>query len=517
MAAPVYTSDLTTILLDMSSTTGWSALGGGSAGLTAPETDYYVQGSNCISKIAWAAATKGMIYNNGAGVTIPSGAALWMWTTHLTPNSLAAEASGGIQVLIGSSASAFKQWYVRGSDTIYYGAPWICAIVDPTITQDATTGSPTATLQYFGAQANLPTTGPSRGYPFGIDAFRYGRTYTFTNGESGNYATFSGALAYNDDISRRYGHLQQGDGIYIARGKLQLGSSGSSVNFVDSNKSILFDRLTKVSSGFNEIEVAGSSSVVSMTGCTISQLLGSPQTATRVKWTTSNDPTVTLTSCVFIDAGTFGFASNTTVTGTTFRRCNQITQNSSTISSCIVDKSNQSVALLSNNPQSISGTTFISAGTGHAIQITTPGTYTFSGNKFSGYGASGTANAAIYNNSGGAVTLNISGGGDTPTVLNGSGASTTVNNTVTLTLTGIKSGSEVRILSSGTATDLAGEETNTTGSFQYSYTYSAGTFIDIVIHHVTDYKYFRIDAYELQSSNASIPISQIPERNYSNP
>ena len=37
-------------------------------------------------------------------------------------------------------------------------------------------------------------------------------------------------------------------------------------------------------------------------------------------------------------------------------------------------------------------------------------------------GADGTTDAAIYNNSGGAITLNISGGGDTPTVRNGASA-----------------------------------------------------------------------------------------------
>ncbi len=76
-----------------------------------------------------------------------------------------------------------------------------------------------------------------------------------------------------------------------------------------------------------------------------------------------------------------------------------------------------------------------SATAGHAIRITTPGTYSFSGNTFTSFGATGTTSAAIYNDSGGAVVLNITGGGGTPTYRNGAGASTTVNNAVTLSVT----------------------------------------------------------------------------------
>jgi len=43
--------------------------------------------------------------------------------------------------------------------------------------------------------------------------------------------------------------------------------------------------------------------------------------------------------------------------------------------------------------------------------------------------------AAIYNNSGGAVTLNILDNGTVPSIRNGSGSSTTVNNNITLTIT----------------------------------------------------------------------------------
>ncbi len=52
------------------------------------------------------------------------------------------------------------------------------------------------------------------------------------------------------------------------------------------------------------------------------------------------------------------------------------------------------------------------------------------------------AGAAIYNNSGGAVTLNISAGGTTPSIRESNGSSTTINNSVTLEVNGVKTGSE---------------------------------------------------------------------------
>jgi hypothetical protein len=124
--------------------------------------------------------------------------------------------------------------------------------------------------------------------------------------------------------------------------------------------------------------------------------------------------------------------STVSLSEASFVNCPTFTQNNAALAACNFD----GTLVTSDNPADLSDCSFTSSGTGHGIEITTPGTYTFSGNTFSGYGADGTTDAAIYNNSGGAVTLNITGGGSTPTVRNGAGASTTlVINPVTLTIT----------------------------------------------------------------------------------
>ena len=120
MAVPSYTSDLTDIYAGAGSTSGWTALGGGASGLNA-ETDYFIQGTGCTSKNAFASSTRGMIYDAGSGVTIPSNGAVLLWQTHQTANSLDTQANGGWQTLIGSSTTAYKHYYVGNfNDTFIY-------------------------------------------------------------------------------------------------------------------------------------------------------------------------------------------------------------------------------------------------------------------------------------------------------------------------------------------------------------------------------------------------------------
>lgn len=167
------------------------------------------------------------------------------------------------------------------------------------------------------------------------------------------------------------------------------------------------------------------------------------------------------------------------------------------------------------DPSIFSYSSFTGSGTsGHAIRITSPGTYTLTGNTFTGFGANGTNSAAIFNDSGGAVTLNIGGGGSTPTVRNGTGASTTVVNSRTLTLTGLVSGSDIVINSSDTNTNLIDVDAH--ASTTYAYTYSAaaaGSSIDIKIM-LAGYMPYQVYDYILGSTDASLPIAQVIDRTY---
>lgn len=155
---------------------------------------------------------------------------------------------------------------------------------------------------------------------------------------------------------------------------------------------------------------------------------------------------VSLARPITIDGMTINNYSSLDLSGATFTNGNIVnppsTNNSLTVSTSSTisnTKINASTVapgnyLCSTSTPSVFQYCSFTGGGGHAIRITSPGTYTFTGNKFTNFGGDGTNGAAIFNDSGGLVTLNIVGGGDTPTVRNGTGASTVVNNSITITV-----------------------------------------------------------------------------------
>lgn len=517
MAAPVYASDLTDIFTD-GTTTGWTALGGGAAGLN-QETDYFIQNTSCLSKNAWASATKGMIYNATAQ-TVAAGDVLFVWMTHQTANSLDTEANGGIRFLIGSGTGDYYEYYVSGKDIIVYDDRWVCFVIDPrtgTVAADVTTGTPTATTSHFGGLAKM-VGGPSKGSPFAIDAIRHGRAFTYTLGDLGNgYATFDGGATYNDAIARVFGQIQLSGGVYKIQGLQELGTSATVVDFRDTDRNIVIARTTKTASIFNGFEVNNASSRVDWTRINIIAL----GTQSKGYFEAIDNADINFETCVFTDMSTWKFLSNSTIDNTTFRRCELITQGGAAFDSCIIDDTADTVkAMIASNPANISNSTFISGGTGHAIEIDTTGTYAMDGNVFTGYAATdgSTGDEVIYNNSGGLVTLNITNG-LSPTIRNGAGATTVVNNNVAVTFDGMKDLTEVRIYTAGTSTELAGIENATAGTTDdrsFLASIGAGVSVDYVLHSVL-YETIRVESFTWPSTAATLPVQQRFDRNNDNP
>lgn len=214
-----------------------------------------------------------------------------------------------------------------------------------------------------------------------------------------------------------------------------------------------------------------------------------------------------------IGAGDVQLRNVTIFDNVSFASCGLIVQNSATLTNCAINNSVTASAMMCNDPSKISDTTFTSRGTGHAIEITTPGTYQFSGNQFVGYGSTGTTDAAVYNNSGGTVTLNIVNAGDTPSYRNGAGATTVINNNVSITLTGLKNPTEVRVFLAGTATAVDGQENVTTGTFTFSV--GSSVLVDISILSL-GYQNQRILGYS-STVDATLPVTQQLDRQFANP
>jgi len=441
MAVAIYTSDLTTLIPDdVTSTNNWAALGGGASGLNIEE-DYFIQGSNCMSKNAFASSTKGMVEDTtNTSLTTGTLDAVYLWVTHTTPGSLDTKANGGISIKMGTASNSLNDYYYAGSDTIDYGAPWICAVIDPENTT-ATVGSIAGNvMDTYGAVAKL-IGGPTKGAPFGIDAIRQGRSYEVTAGDAGTPATFSGAAAKNDLQANRYGQFQGLPGIsgaYAMQCLFSMGTASTAAYFKDANSTISLNALDFVDSAFQLFEVVNSSTVVIWDNISISAV----GTNTRGDFIVTSSSSVDLTTCTFNDMGIFTFDANTTSDGCTFRRTQLITQGGSTLTNCTITDSVVASALSVSNIDLVTGCTFNSDGTGHAVDLGTIAasvTKTWD-NTDVGYagtdGSTGNETILVSVATSQTLTINVASGATTPTVYNtGAGTVSVVSGQVTLTIT----------------------------------------------------------------------------------
>lgn len=424
MAVSTYSTNMTDLFVGAGDSANATAIGGGPAGLN-DETDYFIQGTGMISKNAFASSKRGMIYNTGAdrASLIGTDGAFLMWTTHATPNSLATMANGGIDMIIGSGTGDYKHWYVGGSDTIEFMG-WVLAAVNPSETTDeADTGTPTAVEQYVGVLFDLPSGGPTKGAPNALDAIRAGRCdIIYELGTSTDPdASFDLAVQQRGGVTDRWGLIQLVNGSYFLSGLHQLGSSTNVVNFTDSNKSLFWRDHPAVTAPFNTVEIQNASSVISLTSISW-KALGTKSPGT---WVTTDNATVTLTACSFIDWGDFGFDTNTTVDGTTFLNCGQITHGGATMNGSIVSgyegTANTSALIynVASDPNGKMDGMSFTKGTAatHAIEFgtTSPLSMTLTDVDFSGYNAAnGQNDSAIHiKRTSGTVNITISGGSGT--------------------------------------------------------------------------------------------------------
>jgi len=405
MAISTYSTNMTDLLVGTGDAVNTTAVGTGQAGIN-DETDYFIQGTGCTSKNAFASAKKGMIWNSSSdrASLIGTDGAFLVWCTHATPNSLDVISNGGIDLIIGSSISAYKHWYVGGSDTIAFMG-WILAAVNPSETTDeADTGSPSSVEQYIGILWDLPSGGPTKGAPNAMDAIRAGRCDIIYEFGTSTDPDASFALAESDrgDVTDRWGLIQLRNGSYFLSGLHQLGSSSNVVNFTDSNKTLFWNDHPAVTAPFNTVDIQNASSIVDMTNISW-KALGTKSPGT---WTTTDNATVNLTTCNFISWGQLTFDTNTTIDGCTFLNCLRVnaggaTMNNSSIitSSVAADEGALYFDETTDPDGELDNMTFSKgANAHHAIRFGTnvTGNITIRGCDFTGFGSGADANDSVF-------------------------------------------------------------------------------------------------------------------------
>lgn len=362
------------------------------------------------------------------------------------------------------------------------------------------------------------------GYHIACDILRYGNDGIYiTGGGVGTEGKFSEIAVADSSTADQAGH-----GILRAyttvafgvQGPLTFGNVTASGNayFNDSGIVVVYEARNVADDKyyFNVEGRADSTNSFELSSSTIT----TAEPAVAVSVSGSMD-VFDLDTVSFIDLKnpiTFACASGT-VTNCVFATCGQIDPGTLTFTGNAISSTtasgNGALLLDSDGSDNWANLTINFYEQGHGIYITASGTYTFDNIQMVGYGATGTSDAAIYNNSGGVVTINATNGSSGLTYLNGAGASTSIVSSVTITLTGLVSSSEIRVYDEGTQTELDGIENSGT-SFGFTLNNAVYPYVDIVVHHL-GYEYFRINSYEVPALSASLPIAQRVDRWYSNP
>jgi hypothetical protein len=232
-------------------------------------------------------------------------------------------------------------------------------------------------------------------------------------------------------------------GVYGCQGPLTFGATSTADGYLEASDEVIVFEARDLLDDKYSLTVAGDTTYVTsfvLTSC----IIKSAAHGVVCTFTDSNIDTLTIDSCTFANLkNTISFTNTAAATGhdvtnTVFTGCGQIDPGDVTFTgNTIANTTDANGGLLidADGTSNISGISFISDGTGHAIYITAAGSYTLTDFTYSGYGATGTTNATIYNNSGGSVIVTVSGG-DTPTYYNGTSADTTIiSGTVTVQVT----------------------------------------------------------------------------------
>lgn len=482
------------------------AIGGG-AGATA-NTDIFIQGAQSLARRQSNVTLGGFLLDDGAGNDLSAAdvhVGVWVWVTHYAVLT-------ALRVRIGSNSAAtnYDEHSVPLTEYPSEGG-WVRVWLDISRTPDATGGTALdeATARYFGPVVSIPSVG-GNAPNIVLDAIDHTTTGLLLTGTAGLWSDFTAADEGN--TTNKYGVIASRSGVYFCRARLTLGSATSLV-FSDSGFSMVFPQQALVADTFMGVTVDLQNASTDVTWSR--GVFSAPGTKKGDIIVTGTSGTLLIDGCAFNSLRILTFTSGVTVENSSINTSGLVTQAGAVITTCSFNAPTGTVGLLSNNPADVSYCTFVSDGTGHAIEITTAGTYNFAGNSFSGYaGTNGsTGNEAIYNNSGGAVTLNITAGGTTPTIRNGTGASTTVNSNIQVTLTGLKNPSEVRVFTANTTTEIAGQETVTSGSFSFSV--GAGVAVDIAVL-ALGYQNIRLLSYSA-TADTSLPVQQVIDRQYLNP
>jgi len=286
------------------------------------------------------------------------------------------------------------------------------------------------------------------------------------------------------------------------------------------------------------INLNTASSTFAMTNCNYSASeTENRNVPTRILFSGSSASTsAKFLNCNLLDIDLIQLTPACTIEGGTTRAVS-ITQSSAHIfdGTVVTQATNVNVATILNTSfgtnSGIHDTLFIQGGTGPALDVTS--STTFTNIKFSGY--SGLNGEPVINSSSNNVV--ITRDANTPDFnvrqVGLGGNITTQGPDRNFQLTGLKDGTEVRLINAATKSSIAGVDLIAQGTaftrapvtvsgsqdnntFNYAYQYSSDINIDVAIIHPDEYEILYLSS-TLQDSDKSIPVQQQIDRNWADP
>jgi hypothetical protein len=527
----------------------------------------------------------GLLYDAGAAQNW-SDNVFYIWFQCQVAGLLESRLNGGVTVrFCGATVTDWFEVYVDGNDT--YSGGWKMLVVDIERARDiavnatespqlgGTGGTPPATtaIRYVGVTTITSATMPRKVDNTFMDAcwrLPKGSPGIIVQGHSApgvpynwDDIEFAGS---NSDASKAWGMISKENGVFFLNAPIQFGNKGSPVtspandhDFEDSNVVVAWES-NIVYDGFYGLTVVGDSAGVQRFVQGVNGSAGQGLTmladADGPRWffdaSDADIDTVGLYGCSFshtevidIDNALVDVYDSLLIdgqrlyhsraasprSGADFRR-NAIIQAAPIYGEgspeAITSPANRAY-LWTADPDKIQDCTF-NFSSDHAMRIDATGAFNFIGNVFTGQwldltspDGQQTLNAGLLVIQGGLI-LNVSGAGSTPTQFDFGSPIAAINNNISVTVTNLIPGTEVRVYPSqdfnspNDLTEIGGVESSGSPS-EFTFSAPAGTVVDIVVFNVN---YVlppdnRVRNFTVPTTDTSFPVSQILDRNFSNP
>lgn len=466
-------------------------------------------------------------------------------------------ANGGLGIIVGDVTNQ-RAYYVGGSDSLGFSVGGFqCLVLDlgnlpSSFAQVAGAGAPTiSAITRVGIRFKTIVKAQGTALNCFWDMVRYGTGLTVYGGTSGSPGTFQEIAT--DDAStaagKAYGIIRRiQPGVFGIQGDIIFGDSAgtNSLYFKDSNSIVLvedrvigagtptpirltvtgnatgsdqrFEMGTAVSSGDDEV----GSQPVTFLNTNIVQPCIFDASNSNVKHCLLYG--TTFRSFKYTSDPAISFSSNATngpnhhLSGCTFDNNGMVDVGRTVVRNCFFSGVNgigtKYASMLWNANIDIKNCTYLNntdadSDVAHGIKHDTAGTFTYTNMKFTG-----NEKDIWFSPGSGNLVINSASGSNPSTSTNDSSGTVTINNTITYTISGLQTGSEVRIFRASDDVALDGIESSST-TFDYSYNYSGDVSIYVYISHLS-YEWLAIND-TLVSTDKTTKVFQRVDRNYSNP